>query len=299
MVLSTRAISVYLSYFLIAILAIPSLLIVITWSALPDSKLYPVKRGLEKMALKIASADFIAQSALRSKLIDRRYEEASQLLAKSSSSQGLQEFNSEVQTATNDMLAEGQTARNAQFRQELENLINQLEIYNQEFEIKKQELIVATPKTTSVPQPKQTTITSPVATSPVATSPQIQIKIVTQQVQVPIYQESNQQVVTQVNQTQEQINQALEELRRLQEEQRQLQNQLQEKSQASPASSPSIPASPQPVPPEDTQANNPQEPHMGAAEAETIQEETPQEPQKTTIPQENTTEDKKDMTTDN
>ena len=91
----------YLSIALLLLLAVPTFLILISWNSLPGTNLYPVKRGLESVALAFAGADFETKSNLRSKLVARRFDEADILLDQSSTL-GLKEFNQEIKTTKND-----------------------------------------------------------------------------------------------------------------------------------------------------------------------------------------------------
>lgn len=76
----------FLSGFAI-LFAIPSFLIMISWNALPGDKLYSLKTGLEDITL-VATLKTPLASTLSVKYTDRRFSEASLLLAKKGSSVG-------------------------------------------------------------------------------------------------------------------------------------------------------------------------------------------------------------------
>jgi prephenate dehydrogenase len=68
-------------------LAIPTILILASWNALPGDFLYPVKTGLEDIVLSLTMHTPFA-SAFSMKFTDRRFSEATRLLAKKGSTIG-------------------------------------------------------------------------------------------------------------------------------------------------------------------------------------------------------------------
>lgn len=73
-------------------------LALLSTDTIPGETLYPVKRQLEKFALALASIDPETKASLQTKLVDRRFEEASTLVLKRSDDSGLDEFVFQIQT---------------------------------------------------------------------------------------------------------------------------------------------------------------------------------------------------------
>ena len=101
---SAKPVLNYLSIFVIGFLTIPSVAILATWNTLPGQKLYPIKRNLENIALKIVGGNFKAESQLRSKFVDRRFSENSILLAQSST-EGLDELTGDARSLKDVILS--------------------------------------------------------------------------------------------------------------------------------------------------------------------------------------------------
>ena len=89
------------------ILAIPTVAILISWNALPGDHLYPLKRNLEKIALVIVGSHFKTEVALRSKLIERRFDESTTLLTRSSAL-GPSELTAEVESTKEKIIQQAQ-----------------------------------------------------------------------------------------------------------------------------------------------------------------------------------------------
>jgi len=235
----------------IIILAIPSSLILVSWNALPGNFLYPIKRGLENTTLMLLGPSLNTKFSLRSRFLERRFNEATTLLAQSSVA-GLFFLNEDLKSARADFLANKESTDPRQFSNEVNKLIYQLEVYNQELEQQKQSIAAAPP-----------TFTNP---SPMPYLPNLPI---TQQdyqnllpnpnpapaAAVPPLTPQQVIIINQVDQTQQNLNETIEALR---QEQQRLQQELQrQSSQASPpspspspASSPQLPIIPSPDAPE-------------------------------------------------
>jgi len=135
-----KTISTTLTIFII-LLAFPATAIMASWKSIPGSTLYPIKRGLEKVALALLPDSFY-ETQFRLKLIDRRTAEATISIIKSPN---------EMQ-ALNELLAEAKAAQFAttsleetqERSQAIQQLITKLTSTNQTLEAFK-----TTPSTTS------------------------------------------------------------------------------------------------------------------------------------------------------
>ena len=153
---SPKQILNYSFFLLVAVLTIPTFLILITWNSLPDDQLYPIKRGLERVALAFAGADFQTKSTLNSKLVARRFDEADTLLDRSSTV-GLREFNLGVVIAKNDLLkAQQEVNKKENAQKQTKKFITQLKEHKKELEVRKKNLPYSPPQPSLSPyQPPQ------------------------------------------------------------------------------------------------------------------------------------------------
>jgi hypothetical protein len=92
-----KTISLSFTAFII-ILAFPAFAILASWNSIPDSTLYPVKRGLEKTALAILP-NSVLEMGLRYRLIDRRLNEAKTALIRQHSDQAFTNIVAEAKSA--------------------------------------------------------------------------------------------------------------------------------------------------------------------------------------------------------
>lgn len=83
---------------IIIILAFPAFAILASWNSIPDSTLYPVKRGLEKAALALLP-NSVLEMGLRYRLIDRRLHEAKTALIRQHSDQAFTNIVAEAKSA--------------------------------------------------------------------------------------------------------------------------------------------------------------------------------------------------------
>ena len=218
-----------------AVLSIPTFLIMVSWNSLPGSGLYPVKRGLEKVALALVTPSMQATAKLRARLIDRRFAEANSLFIQSSQTLGFIEFDDEVLSAKEDILKKAQDENSDErvVEQEINDLLAKLEKYNLELEAQKQSYIAYNPQVAPSPQPTTTTIVIP-GKSGLAPSKTITYTapapIPAQQPQQPQQPQQSQTrtvsqtvIINQVNQSQGNLNSTIDALR---QEQERLQQQI-------------------------------------------------------------------------
>jgi len=92
-----KTISLSFTTFII-ILAFPAFAILASWNSIPNSTLYPVKRGLEKAALALLP-NSVLEMGLRYRLIDRRLHEAETALIRQHSDQAFTNIVAEAKSA--------------------------------------------------------------------------------------------------------------------------------------------------------------------------------------------------------
>ena len=135
-----KAISTTLTVFII-LLAFPATAIMVSWKAIPGSTLYPIKRGLEKVALSLLPDSFY-ETQFRLKLIDRRTAETTASLIKTPNDMNaLNELLTEVKAA---QFATTNLEETQERSQAIQQLITKLNTTNQTLET-----IKTTPSTTS------------------------------------------------------------------------------------------------------------------------------------------------------
>lgn len=149
----------YFTLILLTVLAPPTLAILITWNTLPGESLYSLKQKLEDAALFVASANFGTKSDLHAKIVDRRFQETTELL-ESSSGIGLPELTTEIDSVKQDLIkkaAKTTKAKDAKVvKDKTEKMITQLREYDQELEKEKQKLTQQTSSQVIVKEVYQT-----------------------------------------------------------------------------------------------------------------------------------------------
>lgn len=93
----------YASWGFIAVLALPTVMIMATWSSVPGDLGYGVKRAFEGALLVMARPSYDAEATLNAQYTKRRMEEAKALLANNQSSAGLTHLSAQI-TATKKMI---------------------------------------------------------------------------------------------------------------------------------------------------------------------------------------------------
>lgn len=138
----------YVYTFLSIFLAIPTVLILITWNTTPDQPLYPVKRALEQVPRYVLKLDPQLAATYEVKITDRRFDEASKLIAYSNTL-GLKELNKSLIESKTAVLSGGNAAAKRE-------LITNLQNYRQKLDVQKTQLQIQTPapsSPTSQPEP--------------------------------------------------------------------------------------------------------------------------------------------------
>jgi len=143
----------FLSAFAI-LFAIPSFFILISWNALPGETLYGVKTGLEDLALAVTIRTPIA-SAFSLNFTERRFSEATKLLAKKGSTVGYTLLVAEARE-TRTIIMDQQDSQKAQ------ELITKIEEYQARIEEKK--LAIAAQPTAILPPQEEVVTTVPALT---------------------------------------------------------------------------------------------------------------------------------------
>lgn len=192
--------------------AIPTTLILISWNAIPGDRLYSIKAEMEDIALALTANTPLA-SAFSLEFTNRRFNEATVLLAKEGSTVGYELLVAEAQQTQSIVLG----------RQDIKNgsqLIGKIEEYQVEIE-KKQVEIRSQATTPFVPITPPTTVATPTPTSPplvvkkpVATSAPKETKeiIVSKPVTVVIKEEEPEEAIENLEEVQEELEEIKEEL---------------------------------------------------------------------------------------
>ncbi len=168
--------------YLMVALAAPSCAILITWNTLPGETLYPLKRGLETVALTLLSPSFKARSSLQAELITRRSDEATRGLIAQSNTQGLSELRAQIQAAKEETInAKNSTAK----KEAATRLIEKLNKANQSLEKSKSSLPARQPV---MKKPTSSSNTSPSPISQPPTTPTNQVEQTQEEIQEAIEQ---------------------------------------------------------------------------------------------------------------
>lgn len=154
------------------ILMVPTVAIMASWNSLPGDRLYPTKRYLEGVALKLVGNNFTARADLQSQYVEHRFNEAETMLTVSSSTAGFDDLVQQIQSAKTDIIAAKERVGSKdqeQAEQESQKLVAQLKEYNQKLEDSKKEI-----RTNTSTSPNQSS--KPKASPEVSTSPKSQTK---------------------------------------------------------------------------------------------------------------------------
>lgn len=100
---SVQKILDYASWGFIAVLALPTVMIIASWNSVPGDLGYGVKRAFESALLVMARPSYDAEASLNAQYTKRRMEEAKALLANNQSSAGLSQLSAQI-TATKKMI---------------------------------------------------------------------------------------------------------------------------------------------------------------------------------------------------
>lgn len=146
--MTLRQIANLVTLALALLLLAPAGLILASWNSLPGDSLYPAKRTLEKVALALLSPSYQTQTSLQTKLIARRLDEATATIDQKSSSRGLTELKSQLQTAQTQVAQAPNQEAKAVATQKLVTALTQTQA---QLETKKQILVAVTPPAS--PQP--------------------------------------------------------------------------------------------------------------------------------------------------
>lgn len=129
--------------------AVPTILILISWNAIPGDRLYPLKTGLEDVVLTLFSGTPLVPKVSMS-FTERRFTEASKLLDEKGSSVGYEFLVAEAQQTQNYLVSKNDTVTSEEF-------IKNIEAYQEEIQQKKVEVSSQTTLTTTTPTTQKTT----------------------------------------------------------------------------------------------------------------------------------------------
>ncbi|MCL5675812.1 MAG: hypothetical protein M1120_01655 [Patescibacteria group bacterium] len=223
------------SWIILLVLAIPSFLVLASWNSLPGDFMYPVKRGMEDLLLAAVSSSQDLTAKLSVQYSERRFVEATSLIAEKHSVVGLSYFEQQVQ-ATQEKI---QNTTDPKTQQNLKNqLVSNLQTYNQQLEETKTQVTTTNANNNVVTQTPP--VNNPVTNIPVTSTPVVVVVTATPTIHIeketaksittateaqkittvptetaassPVQPSSNAQIVAAIDQTQEHITKTIKEL---------------------------------------------------------------------------------------
>jgi hypothetical protein len=177
---------------------IPTTLILISWNAIPGDRFYPIKTEMEDITLALTANTRFA-SAFSLEFTDRRFNEATLLLAKEGSTIGYELLVAEAQQTQALVLDKQDVKNGSQLIEKIEEY--QAEIEKKQVEIQSQTGISVFPTTTTVatPTPSSLVIKKPITTT--VPSGETKEIIVSKPVTVVIREEDPEEVLIKLEET--------------------------------------------------------------------------------------------------
>lgn len=203
-------------------LALPTLLILISWNAIPGDRLYALKTGLEDVVIVVFSGTPLVPE-VSMQFTDRRFNEATALLSKKGSTVGYELLVAEAQQTQGFMKEKNDNTGSVKFVQNIETYKKEIqkEKVRVQAQIDSGEITTVTqPNTTptviniSTPVPVATITPSVDQGNPAPALPVAQTVTVAVPTQVVITQEPPQQVLQHLEHAEEQLNQIQQEVER-------------------------------------------------------------------------------------
>ncbi len=178
------------------VFVIPTTLILISWNAIPGDRFYPIKTEMEDITLALTANTRLA-SAFSLEFTDRRFNEATLLLAKEGSTIGYELLVAEAQQTQAIVLNKQDVKNGSQLIKKIEEY--QTEIEKKQIEIQSQTGISAVPTTTTIVTPSPLVIQKPITTT--VPSGEIKEIIVSKPVTVVIKEEKPEEVLIKLEET--------------------------------------------------------------------------------------------------
>lgn len=107
------------SLFVMGILAPTALAVLVSWNSLPGETAYPLKLGLENLAIFAAQVHEPTEMGIRMGVLDRRFQEARVVMENERSTRGYQYFTEAAVSTEQAVLGIGDTALRERYRAEL------------------------------------------------------------------------------------------------------------------------------------------------------------------------------------
>lgn len=213
---------------------IPTILVLISWNAIPGDGLYPLKTGLEDVTLLILSGTpFVPKASI--KFTDRRLSEATTLLSRKGSTVGYELLVAEAQQTQTYIVQKNDVTDSAAFVQNIDAY--QKQIAQTKAQVAANAQIPITPTATTIPatsSPSTPFPTSQAVTAPLpqtTENPAGQQIVVTKPETIIIKQETPQEVIQNLDETQAKLEKIKQDLQKSQENQGKGQEQNQGKGQ--------------------------------------------------------------------
>ncbi len=189
--------------------AIPTILILISWNAIPGGRFYPIKTELEDITL-VLTANTPLAPALSLKFTDRRFNEATILLAREGSSVGYELLVAEAKQTQAIVLDKQDVKNGSQFIDKIEEY--QAEIEKKQIEIQSR---AAVPVVPIIPTPTPISTPTPTATpTPALPSEEPREIIVSKPVAITIEEEEPEEVLLKLEETQEELEEIKERVKK-------------------------------------------------------------------------------------
>lgn len=179
--------------------------ILISWNAIPGDRFYSIKAGMEDITLALTANTPLA-SAFSLEFTDRRFNEATVLLAKEGSTVGYELLVAEAQQTQAIVLGRQDVKNGSQLIGKIEEY--QVEIEKKQIEIRGRARIPTVP-TTPISTPPPLVVKKPVATSTPGETKEI---IVIKPVTVIIKEEEPEEAIENLEEVQEELEEIKEEL---------------------------------------------------------------------------------------
>ena len=123
----------------IAVLSVPTVLVLVSWNSLPEDAFYPTKIAMESFLLRAVSVIPVLAGQLEMKYSDRRFTEAEKMILDKKNSAGLEQFLQQVRSANIRIASVSDPAVKQKLKAEL---LVSLSDYDQKLTQTKEKLVI-------------------------------------------------------------------------------------------------------------------------------------------------------------
>ncbi len=204
----------YLTWGFIALFAAPTVLIMASWSSLPGTPMFGVKRTFEQGLLLAVRPSYETEASLNAQFTKRRMEEAKVLLAKNQSAEGLSYLSAQIK-ATRTMIQRAPTQEKK--REAAKNYITTLQGVSKE--LKAQQTKSSRVAVKTAPRAGRTAGTSQQQLQQQLAQQLAEVEQMQAQLRSQLQQPQTQQLIAQLAQQQQQLQQLQSQLQQPQQQQ--------------------------------------------------------------------------------